>query len=301
MEKIDYLDIHADDYAYSLNTSRDILDCIKTGNLNSISIICNTVHFEESMELLYKSIPSFKYLPLMSVHLNFPEGFGVSDLLPISWGKLFLKSYSFSKRETKDMLKQEIKYQIDRTQEAIEKCIDIAIENNIPVYQRGIRIDSHIHTHLIPVVWDALIETIDEERYHVEYIRNPKEPIFPFLKQISLLSSYGIVNFIKNRILMFYSKKADDYCNSHKIDKMYMWGLMMSSHMDYDRIKKIYPDFLEYARKRGRRLVLLFHPGQASKDEYSKEMDENYFRDANLSENRRIEKDSVLRIKDIIE
>ena len=47
MDKI--VDIHADDYGYSLNTSKDILDCIKADNLDSFSIICNMPAFEESM------------------------------------------------------------------------------------------------------------------------------------------------------------------------------------------------------------------------------------------------------------
>ena len=36
------IDIHADDYGYSLAVSRDILECMKAGCLDSISIICNT-------------------------------------------------------------------------------------------------------------------------------------------------------------------------------------------------------------------------------------------------------------------
>lgn len=292
--KTSNVDIHADDYGYSINTSKDMLECMKKGCLNSFSIICNNAKFEESMDMLYEAIPSFPFLPLISVHINLPEGKG--DILPLSWAKLFLSNNSI-----KSELKKEIKHQIEKVNEVVEKCIEIANSCGILVNQRGIRLDTHIHTHPIPVVWNSLIEVIDEEEYHIEYIRNPKEPIIPFIKNVSLIPSYGITNIIKNIILMFYSRKIDKYCDEHKIEKMYMWGLCMSGHMDFDRIKKIYPDMLEYASSHNRKLELLFHPGMALESEYSEEMNKDYFRDANLSKNRHIEKDAVMRIKEIIE
>lgn len=293
------IDIHADDYGYSINTSLDMLECMKANSLRSFSIMCNTKWFEESMELLYKEIPHLSYLPLMSIHLDLPEGKSESSLFPMSWGKLFIASYTPKRKAVKEELKKELKRQIEKTQNVIDKCICIAKENQIECRQKGIRLDSHVHTHLIPVVWDALTEVIAEEDYQIEYIRNPKEPIGPFLKNFSLIPSYGIINLIKNRILMFYSGKVDRYCEKHDIAKMYMWGLAMSGHMDYDRIKRVYPDMLNKAKRDGRTLELLFHPGKASPEEYSEEMNPEYFRDANSSENRHIEKNAVLNIKEI--
>ena len=294
------VDIHADDYGYSINTSKDMLECMKAGCLDSFSIICNTKWFEESVEMLYKQIPDLPFLPLISVHLNIPEGYSDSELFPMSWGKLFISSYLPNRKKVKQELKRELKHQIDKTQSVIDQCIAIAKENGVESHQKSIRLDSHIHTHLIQVVWDALTEVIDEEGYEIEYIRNPKEPIMPLVKSFSLIPTYGIVNLIKNRILMFYSGKVDRYCEKNKIDKMYMWGLAMSGHMDYERIKKVYPAMLKKAEKDNRKLELLFHPGKATQDEYSSEMDPDYFRDANSSENRHIEKNAVENIGKII-
>ena len=56
----------------------------------------------------------------------------------------------------------------------------------------------------------------------------------------------------------------------------------------------------EKAEKDGRVLELLFHPGQALREEYSREMNRNYFNDANTSLNRTIEKDAVMRIREIV-
>lgn len=227
------------------------------------------------------------------MHINLPEGKG--NILPLSWAKLFLSTSSI-----KNELKKEIKKQIETANEVIEKCMEIAYKNNIPVIQKGMRIDTHVHTHPIPVVWNSLIEVIEEEKYNIEYIRNPKEPIIPFIRHIDLIPTYGLVNIAKNRILMLFSRKIDKYCEFHNLEKMYMWGLCMSGHMDFDRIKKVYPDMLEYALKHNRKLELLLHPGRALKDELCDEMNADYFNNFNSSNNRSIEKESVLKISEII-
>lgn len=289
------IDVHADDYGYTVNTSKQILDCIKQGKLDSISIICNTKWFDESVRMLYEAIPSFSYLPLISVHLNLPEGDFGSDQLPLSWEKLFLLSYSFTRNKIKNVLKKELRIQINKTQAVIDECIRIAKENGVPVHQNGLRLDSHTHTHLVPVVWEALTEVIEEEKYKLEFIRNPKEPILPFLKDLSLWPSYGVANIIKNRILMMYSGKVDRYCESHDLKKVYMWGLMMSGKMNLERIEKILPEMARRAEKDGRTLEILFHPGQALKEEYDEKMNPDYFREFNTSENRNIERRSVMK------
>ncbi len=295
MDKI--LDVHADDYGYSLNTSMDMLQCMKEGRLDSVSIICNTKWFEESMEILYDAIPELPFLPLISIHINLPEGTHVSPILPMSWGRLFMASYGFSRKKIREELKKDIKWQIDKTQKAIDKCISIASDHHVECHQKGIRIDSHVHTHLIPVVWDSLIDVIEEEDYQIEYIRNPKEPIVPFVKEFSLWKTYNVVNFLKNRILMFYSGKVDRYCEKNKIDKMYMCGLMMSGHMDRSRVVKLLPDMMRSAQRNGRKMEFLFHPGQALDREFSDEMNPEYFEDFNSSENRQIENEAVMSLK----
>ncbi len=96
---------------------------------------------------------------------------------------------------------------------------------------------------------------------------------------------------------MFYSGKVDRYCEEKGMNKMYMWGLMMSGHMDYDRISILFPEMCRTAQKNDRILELLFHPGKAKNEEYGEDMDKDYFRDANTSDNRWIEKDAVFKIE----
>ena len=306
MENIN-IDIHADDYGYSLNTSKDILECAKKGCLDSISIICNTHSFEESMDLFYKEIPNLPYLPLLSVHINLVEGYSLtkSTLLSIngintsSWGNLFIGSLGGMKKALKAHAKEEIKAQILKTDEAIKKCIKIAKDNGIECKQKGIRIDSHVHTLPIPLLFKALTEVIEEEKLDVEYIRNPKEPLMPFLTMVSLYPTYNIANFLKNSILNLFSKNIDKYFEKKNYKKMYMWGLVMSGSMDYERVKKIYNKMVSYSKKNGRDLEILFHPGRALETEASEEYGKDYFKNANLSINRKIEKEAVLKIRGI--
>ena len=165
--------------------------------------------------------------------------------------------------------------------------------------QNGLRLDTHVHTHPIPLQFDALCEVIKENNYVVEYIRNPKEPLKPFIKNTSLWSTYSLVNVAKNFILNAFSHKIHKYCDSKRLRKNYMWGLMMSGEMDFDRIKILYKDMVSFSEKNNRDLEILFHPGIALSKEYSKEFKLEYFNNANLSNNRNVEKNAVMNIREL--
>lgn len=292
------VDIHADDYGYTLNTSRGMLSCMD--NLDSISIICNTSYFENSMELLYESIPDMKKLPKLAVHLNLVEGFSCDgSILNKGWGYYFVNSFTFRRKKIKEEIKKEIKYQIDRVTETVNRCIDIARENGVEVSQKGIRIDSHTHTHPVPVIFDALCEVIKENNYDIEFIRNPKEPLWPFLRNVKLYKTYSLINFVKNFILNVLSFRIDRYADSHGIDRVYMCGLVMSGHMDYERLQAVYDDFCNKAKRDNRYMEFLFHPGTALRDEETEEHSRENMSYFNESGNREIERDTVLRIKSL--
>ncbi|MDE5717753.1 MAG: ChbG/HpnK family deacetylase, partial [Lachnospiraceae bacterium] len=242
-------DIHADDYALTFNTSKDMLECMRKGRLDSISIVPNMSCFEECMELFYGEIPKLPFLPLMSVHLDFVEGRSLagrektpdltkpdSDLMGLGWGGLFAASYLPNKRKRiKAQLKCEIKAQLAKVQGVIKKCMEIAAQNGVPCGQKGLRVDSHQHAHMIPVVWEAVLEVVREEGYALEYIRNSKEVLGVFLTDMSLYKTYRPVNFVKNRLLALYSHKVDRFCKAKGMKQMYLWGLVMSGYMDTER------------------------------------------------------------------
>ena len=139
---MDNIDIHADDYALTPNTSRDMLACMEKGLLDSISIVPNMSCFEECMELLYQKIPELPFLPKMSVHLDFVEGRCLAGkekapvlvgreetVMGLSWGKLFLLSYMpWKKRTVKTQLKLEIREQLKEVNAVIDRAVETAKE-----------------------------------------------------------------------------------------------------------------------------------------------------------------------------
>lgn len=304
------IDIHADDYALTVNTSQDMLDCMKAGKLNSISIVPNTSSFEKCMDMMYEAIPAMPFLPLMSVHLDFVEGRSLagcgevplltrpdSDLMGLSWGGLFKLSYMPWKRgEAKRQLKKEIKEQIERTQKAVAQCRVIAERNGISCAQKGLRVDSHQHAHMIPVVWEAVTEVVEEEGYDLEYIRNSKEVLGVFLAETSLWKTYRPINFVKNRLLSLYSHKVDRYDKAHQKEQMYLWGLIMSGRMDYERIQKLYGAMTHKAERDNRVLEILFHPGITLPEEVTGEVAKEAVETFYLLEDRHIEKEAVMKL-----
>lgn len=305
------IDIHADDYALTVNTSKDMLSCMKKGQLDSISIVPNMSCFDECMELLYASIPSLPFLPKMSVHLDFVEGRSLAGaeqtplltaeetgLMGLSWGGVFLLSYlPWKRRVAKEQLKKEIRAQIETVQRAVTHAMELAEESGITCAQHGVRIDSHQHAHMIPVVWEALTEVIAEKRYDVEYIRNSKEMMAAFLQEVSLWKTYRPINFVKNRLLSVYSYRADRYAKAHQMEQMYLWGLIMSGHMDYDRIVRLYPKIAKKAEQGGRTLEILFHPGLTLPEEVSEEIGEEAAADFYLRDDRHVEMEAVERMR----
>lgn len=304
-------DIHADDYALTLNTSKDMLACMQAGRLDSISIVPNMSCFEECMELLYREIPKLPFLPLLSVHLDFVEGRSLAgkaaapdlvkpgtDLMGLGWGGLFAASYLPHKRKKiRAQLVCEIKAQIAKAQTAIETCIGIAARHSIPCGQKGLRIDSHQHAHMIPVVWEAILEAVAEEGYRVEYIRNSREPLGVFLTDVSLYRTYRPINFVKNRLLAFYAGRADRYCDENGIPRMYLWGLVMSGRMDRERIEKLYGKMLKKANKDRRNLEILFHPGITLPEEVTPEIAKEAVEEFYMRKDRHVEKEAVLSMK----
>ncbi|MBR5377150.1 MAG: ChbG/HpnK family deacetylase, partial [Lachnospiraceae bacterium] len=292
-------DIHADDFALTPNTSKDILDCMKKGRLDSISIVPNMSCFDDCMDMLYEAIPSLPFLPKMSVHLNLVEGTALSGspaLKGLSWKDLFLGSYLPSKRKLLlPLLTKEISAQIEKCAKASDRCLLIAKEHDISCSQNGLRIDSHQHTHHIPIVWKALMNVTEERDLNVEYIRNSREPLSVFFGRPELFASYRPVNMIKNIILSLYSKKIDDFCYLHGMQKMYLWGLVMSGRMDSFRIQKLKNLMKKKAEKDGRELEILFHPGLAADDEVTCELDPKAARDFYLDRCRHVEKESVMK------
>lgn len=288
---------HADDYGLSYNVSNDILNLVQKGFLDSISIIPNMSCFELCMEMLHNSTSEHvQHLPL-SIHLNLMEGHCCASpseiplliddngCFKLSWSLLFMVSYHpFLRRQYRQQLSAELDAQIKR------------FLKQMPTNYR-LRIDSHQHTHLVPVVWDALYDVIKKNNYDCEFIRIPSEPILPYLKAPSLYKSYGLLGFLKNLALHFCALHTHHRSIIPMDNRFALWGLIMGCHMDQKRVLKLFPYFKKYV-KASDTLCLLFHPGSLLNDELSPEYNNPDFRMVETSPDRQMEYKSVCSLRE---
>ena len=242
------LDFHADDYGISKNSCDDILNLLSKGLLNSISILPNMTTFDYAVEKLKAfNASNPEKAPLVTVHLNFMEGHccatvnAIPDLVDekgyfkISWGNLFKWNYNpIAKNRIKKQLITEITAQT-------QKCIDAGI-----IQKDNLRFDGHQHTHMIPLVFNALLDVckkFESNGCKTTFIRNTQDPIKPYFvaskKDKQLRNSFGKINIVKCLILNHYSFYVQMSLKKLALPAPYLCGVFFSGHMDYERLEKI--------------------------------------------------------------
>lgn len=294
------VEIHADDYGISAHSSEDILNCLRAGKLDSVSVLTNMSCYENYAGKYRKEEGGWPVKPLLTVHLNFMEGHCLAkpEEVPhlvdekgyfnIGWGTLFLWNYSPKKFM---MIKKELKAEIKaQTEKFLEYFGD----------EGSLRFDGHQHTQMIPLVYWALLEVIVEQQYRTDYIRVTREPVFPFLGKIGLWKTYQPVNWVKNILLNFFASGMERTIAESRSSwqrenvPMYLWGVVMSGHMDQERVRALLPAMKEKARKKGRHLEILFHPGTVLEEELTEEFCNKGANQFHISKGRRQEYEAVM-------
>ncbi|SCY26395.1 YdjC-like protein [Lachnospiraceae bacterium XBB2008] len=289
------IDYHGDDYAASINNSKRMLELIRAGKLDSISIFPNMAAYTDCMEMLCRNWDSFEKKPALSIHLNLIDGHSLSGCddpllcnedgyMCASWGKLFIRSYIPGKKRTalRNNICAELKAQIERVYEDYPK-------------DAALRLDSHVHTHMIPMVFEALFDALTELDLldSVEYIRIPDEPLSPFIFSKELSGTIPLVNIIKNRVLHILSRRAVKNLDRFNISHCPFWGVCMTGRMDRKRMEKAAPKVLDAARKYGDTIEIICHPGIVKQAEDSPEFGPDDRR-AFFSKDRDVEYNAVM-------
>ncbi|MCI1723323.1 MAG: ChbG/HpnK family deacetylase [Lachnospiraceae bacterium] len=287
MKKI--FDFHADDFALTEHASADIIQLILHGHADSISILPNMSCFDSAMEMLNEEILGRGFEVPVSVHLNFMEGRCLSspeelpDLVDekgyftADWGGLVKASFNPLRKEAvRSELTREIEAQIDR------------VRSSLPA-GTPLRLDSHQHTHMIPVVREALDAAVREKDYPVVFIRNAREPLQPFLAQTAYLRSYQPVNLVKNRVIASFAGKLEQDLKEKKLPRTSLCGLVLSGHMDEKRVRAVMPGLEHFLEGYGGTMEILFHPGRALPEEIGEEFTKKGFVDFHLSNGRKVE------------
>ena len=272
------IDFHADDYAISPNNSKRIIELVEAGRLNSFSVIANMGCFEECMALLREAWPRFSKKPLISVHINLIDGFVLSDnradsIQSNSWESLFLRSFIAhpGRKRLKQTVTDEICAQIKAVNDAVSSLTD---DDGRPI---RLRLDSHVHTHMIPLVFDAMTDALKELKLldKTDYIRNSTEPLKMFFSTCGIRGTFPFINVIKNIILNILSLRVAHRCHKLGIPTGMLWGLVMTGHMDKKRVDLLIEQMTEYASSKDLYLEILCHPGivlnKEKRPEYGKD------------------------------
>lgn len=267
------IDFHADDYAATPGNSERILSLLRAGRIDSVSVLINMGCCGECMALLRENWDSLPRKPLLSAHINLIDGFRLSSpdgktVLHNSWTRLFLQSVLPWKREKAlAPLSAEIGAQLL----AFRKLTaDLKDDEGAPI---PFRIDSHVHTHMIPLVFDALIDALKRTGLlgEVRFIRCTAEPLSPFLFTPGVTGTVPPVNILKNLILQLLGHSVRKKLSRLQVDTCRVFGLAMTGNMDLKRVSLILPKMERYARRKDVRLEVLSHPGRSAEAELTEE------------------------------
>lgn len=277
----------ADDYGLSDVSSIHIKQCIDEGALNKVSVFPNLEHIDIHQITQNNNIR-------ISLHLNLVEGKCMANASEIdliadkngnfkySFGGLLMLNLFYRKKFETQVYK-EIKAQV-----LFWKKI---LPENMPFC-----IDSHQHTHMIPAVFKALNKVLNDEKTDLEYMRIPAEPLLPYIKTPSLYFTYSPINIVKQWLLKFLWVINKKQTKKHKIPTSLFLGILFSGKMDEKRVSKILPEYIKMAKKNGNDIEILFHPGYLEKKENVLENKNIVFKKFYLSENRKTEFNSVMKI-----
>jgi len=254
-KKTPAIEYHADDYALFPVQSHRILDCRRNGNLNGVSIMPNSPHLRECFSDLYPFLGDVA----VTVHLNLIEGVSLtaSPLLTDSqghlngsFGKLLLHSFLPGRNVLRQQLKQELRAQI----RAVQQCLP----EGVPL-----RLDGHAHYHMVPVVFDAMMDVIREDQLTVEYIRIPREYLRLYLPRLFRLRDFSPINLVKILVLNLLSCRARMKYGSFLkgLEQKLFLGVFLSGRMYYENVSLLLPDAVKLARRLGQDLEILGHPG----------------------------------------
>ncbi len=243
----------ADDYGISTYSNKRIENCLENGVLNKVSVLPNgeIADFKQCLSANNNTL---------SLHLNLVEGRPLSspndiDLLisdngyfKYSFIGLIFLSLSTKSKKLEKQVYTEIQSQIKFWKKAVGENISVAI-------------DSHQHTHMIPLIFKTLLRVIKDEGLSVEYLRIPAEPISPYVFTPSLYLQYNLIGFIKQWLLKTLALVNRKELKKSKIQSAYFMGIMFSGKLSEARIRKLLPHYLKLSKKHNKNIEIGFHPG----------------------------------------
>lgn len=283
---------HADDFGANREISEHILECYRKGALNSLSVLPNSPCLKECMELL----ETYRKDIAISLHLNLAEGRCLAEpeqvsalvdergMFSVSFFKVLLLSFTGKRKELKRQIQIEMKAQI---------------REMLP-YVEELRLDSHQHYHMIPLVLKSILDAIEELKQEGEqvpeiaFIRIPAESLAPFFKHPKLWSTYRPINLIKNVVLNTLRLMDRRLLAAYQKRTAVFWGILMSGRMDLERVSVLRADFEKIAKRKRLPLEILCHPGGVEKPDELMDGENHNCAAFYMDKGRKIEKEMLL-------
>ena len=279
----------ADDYGISKLCNDRIEECLDNGALNKVSVLPNGELTDFKKRLSGKA-------DRISLHINLVEGHSLAAPKDIpllvteqgyfrySFVGLLFHSLFGKRKEMEKQLYKELQSQISFWKQHMGE--------DHPLY-----IDSHQHTHMIPLIFKTLMRVIKDEQLKVERIRIPDEPLLPYLLTPSLYTSYSLSGLAKQWLIKLLALANRRELKKSGLEYPYFMGLLFSGHLTEEKIRKVLPRYIKIAEKRGKNIEIGFHPGYVEAEEslmdgYRKGFEHFYF-----SPWRKKEHDTLMQLK----
>lgn len=212
--------LNADDFGMSTAFNSAVLEGYQAGILKSTSLVANGDAFDEAVNKIIPQAPELG----VGVHLNIIEGKSLTNDLReltdangnfnLSYGQMILKSY-FNK-EYISQLETEFRAQIEKIKNA---GINIT------------HIDSHVHTHAIPPMFELVCKLAKE--YGIKQIRTQYEHFYMVPDVLIHTNTKYPVNLIKIALLDFFTMLNKPIAKKYELNTNdYLIGVGYTSMMN---------------------------------------------------------------------
>ena len=252
------IEYHADDFGMFQTQSRRILECYENGTLNGVSVMPNSSALAECMKLLQP----VKQDVSVTIHLNIIEGRSLTaaeevplltyetGVFRVSFGSLLLHSYLPGRKAYREQLKKELRAQIHAVRAYLTEDLSV-------------RLDGHAHYHMLPVVFDALMDVIREDNLDVSYIRIPREYPSLYLRHLREIQDFSAINLVKVLILNLLSlRNRRKYAQVlDTMEQRLFLGVFLSGRMYRENVEPVIPEAIALAQRQGKGIEILAHPG----------------------------------------
>lgn len=249
--------VHADDCGLSEGITNSILKCHDTGWLQRTSIVVTGAAWQYAVSTLRER----PHLGVVA-HLNLFEGVPLSpaaevDLLVDRRGRFnrgFLQLWrrtlaSRSATRLRSQVRLELRRQLERFGDAFGRAGSVSV-------------DSHLHYHVIPGVFNELLPLCGE--FSVHSVRLPRERLY--WPSTTGAPRPRVVNVAKNLTLQMLSRRAARLVEEHALQTTDAFvGVLATGEMTLAHVRAA----LDCLRRRQTpaTVEILFHPGRARPEE----------------------------------